>query len=180
MRYAAARTQPRCEYSRSAAVTRALSKVFGEVHGVDVSGEMIARAEELLSDLPNAHFHRNNGLDLEVLTPPFDFVFSFIVFQHIPSRRVIQGYLVEAHRVLRPGCLFVFQAAGKPTIQSRLMSLIVNLSFANTWVGAFLSERKVRIMAERAGFELRRIERSSEAELWVSLRKPLATNTPRG
>lgn len=156
-------------------MTRALAKVFGEVHGVDVSGEMITRAKELLSDLPNVYFHRNSGLDLEVLTPPFDFVFSFIVFQHIPSRRVIQGYFLEVDRVLRPGCLFVFQVAVKPAIQSQVMSFIINLSFHNTWVGVFLSERDVQEMAKRAGFELRRVERSSEAELWVSLRKPIET-----
>src|SRR5450755_676929 len=31
-------------------LTRALSKLFGEVHAVDVSGEMVARAKAALSD----------------------------------------------------------------------------------------------------------------------------------
>jgi 2-polyprenyl-3-methyl-5-hydroxy-6-metoxy-1,4-benzoquinol methylase len=34
-------------------LTRALSNIFGEVHGVDVSGEMIARARAALHDRPN-------------------------------------------------------------------------------------------------------------------------------
>ena len=51
-------------------MTRPLANVFGEVHGVDVSGEMITRAKELLSDLPNVHFHHNSGVDLNVVTPP--------------------------------------------------------------------------------------------------------------
>src|ERR1700675_3765028 len=35
-------------------LTRALAKVFGEVHGVDVSGEMIALAKKGLAAHPNA------------------------------------------------------------------------------------------------------------------------------
>ena len=35
-------------------VTRALANVFGEVHGIDVSGEMIREAKRLLASTPNA------------------------------------------------------------------------------------------------------------------------------
>src|SRR5215470_16907604 len=34
-------------------ITRALAGLFGEVHAVDVSGEMIARAQAALADCPN-------------------------------------------------------------------------------------------------------------------------------
>src|SRR3954454_10001124 len=72
-------------------ITRALSKVFGEVYGVDISGEMIRQAAEALRDHPNARVFQNNGRDLEVVREalggkPIDFAFSYIVFQHIPSR----------------------------------------------------------------------------------------------
>ena len=39
-------------------MTRARAKVFGEVHGVDVSGGMIERARELLADCPNVHLYQ--------------------------------------------------------------------------------------------------------------------------
>ena len=55
-------------------VTRALAKVFGEIHAVDVSGEMIAEARRALADLSNVHLYRNNGKDLDVL-PPLEFDF---------------------------------------------------------------------------------------------------------
>src|SRR5207248_3103852 len=35
-------------------ITRALASLFGEVHGVDVSGEMISKARVALADRPNA------------------------------------------------------------------------------------------------------------------------------
>ena len=98
-------------------VTRALARVFGEVHAVDVSGEMIARAREVLAGLPNAFVYQNDGMDLSVVPDiPFDFAFSVIVFQHIPSRGVIENYFREISRLLRPGALFKVQVQGLPEI----------------------------------------------------------------
>ena len=85
-------------------MTRALANVFGEVHGVDASGGMIERARELLADCHNVHLYQNNGTDLSVLGDvKFDFAFSFIVFQHIPSRAIIESYIREVYRVCGPG-----------------------------------------------------------------------------
>src|SRR3984893_4026296 len=85
-------------------VTRALAKVFGEVHAVGVSGEMVPQAQLALRDLHNAFVYQNNGKDLAVIpAQEFDFAFSSIVFQHIPSREVIENYVREVHRLLRPG-----------------------------------------------------------------------------
>jgi SAM-dependent methyltransferase len=98
-------------------VTRALARVFAEVHAVDVSGEMIARAREALADVSNAFVYQNNGMDLSVVPDlPFDFAFSVIVFQHIPSRGVIENYFREISRLLRPGALFKVQVQGFPEI----------------------------------------------------------------
>ena len=59
-------------------VTRALARVFGEVHGVDISAEMVKLAVESLADVSNAHFHQINGRDLESLGDlSFDFAFCF-------------------------------------------------------------------------------------------------------
>ena len=52
-------------------------------------------------------------MDLSVLPDlEFDFAFSSIVFQHIPSRDIIENYVREVHRLLRPGALFKFQVQG--------------------------------------------------------------------
>src|ERR1700730_6307330 len=50
-------------------LTRALAKLFGEVHAVDVSGEMVERARKALSGHPHAHVYQNNGCDLTVVPP---------------------------------------------------------------------------------------------------------------
>ena len=96
-------------------VTRALAGVFGEVHGVDVSGEMVALAREGLRDLANVTIYQNNGMDLAVVPDtPFDFAFSMLVMQHIPSREVVETYFREVCRLLRPGALFKVQMLGRP------------------------------------------------------------------
>lgn len=128
-------------------MTRALAEVFGEVYSVDVSGEMIARGKRGLADLSNAHLFQNNGADLQVLGDiRVDFAFSYIVFQHIPSREVIYNYTREVNRVLRPGGLFKFQVQG---------GSVPPESDADTWMGVPFSDADAVRMAEECGFELR-------------------------
>ena len=126
-------------------VTRALANLFGEVHGVDVSGEMIRQAKRALEDRPNAFVYQNNGKDLAVVPPgDFDFAFSSIVFQHIPSREIIENYVREVHRLLRPGALFKFQVQGDSTLETKP---------DDTWLGVPFSERQAVDMAYRCGFD---------------------------
>src|SRR4051812_33394888 len=92
---------------------RPMSKHFGEIHGVDVSDEMIRRAHANLSDIRHAHPHHSSGADLaEYADESFEFVYSYAVFQHIPSRDVVMQYLREAHRVLKPGGILRVQMNG--------------------------------------------------------------------
>lgn len=80
--------------------------------GIDVSGEMVARARERLADLDNVRFVEGDGRTLAPLADrSFDLVFSHIVFQHVP-RAVSTSYFAEAFRVLRPGGTFLFQMPG--------------------------------------------------------------------
>jgi ubiquinone/menaquinone biosynthesis C-methylase UbiE len=92
---------------------RPMSRHFVEIHGVDVSDEMIALAKEKLRDIPNAHPHLTDGASLHMFADDsFDFVYSYAVFQHIPAREVIYRYLKEIQRVLKPGRLARLQFNG--------------------------------------------------------------------
>jgi SAM-dependent methyltransferase len=146
-------------------VTRALGRLFGEVHAVDVSGEMVAQARQALADMPHVHIHQNNGYDLTVVPPlEFDFAYSFIVFQHVPSREIIENYVREVGRLLRPGALFKFQVQG--------FSLAT--SPEETWLGVSYSEAQAREMAERCGFEQRYTYGAGDQYFWLwFFKKPL-------
>jgi SAM-dependent methyltransferase len=140
-------------------VTRALSQLFGEVYAVDVSGEMIEQATRALQGHPNAHVYQNNGTDLKVLPDlSYDFAFSSIVFQHIPSRAVIENYVSEVSRLLRPGALFKFQVQGDTTLQT---------DPNDTWLGVPYSDAEACAMAERCGFEPRYRHGAGEQYFWL-------------
>ncbi|MFN0172028.1 MAG: class I SAM-dependent methyltransferase [Bryobacteraceae bacterium] len=140
-------------------ITRALGKLFGEVYGIDVSGEMVRQAAAATADMPHVHVRQNNGKDLSVLGDiEVDFAFSMIVFQHIPSREVIETYVREVGRLLRPGGLFKFQVQGDTSLQT---------SPDDTWLGVPFSEQDAIDMAERCGFENRYRHGAGEQYFWL-------------
>ena len=139
-------------------VTRALGRYFGRVYAVDISAEMVRHARRALAGFPNVSIFRNNGRDLSAVSGNWwsrlgigrklqlDFAFSCMVFQHISSREIIESYIREVNRRLRPGALFKFQVQG---------SSRVSADAADTWVGVSFSEREAREMAARCGFDMR-------------------------
>jgi SAM-dependent methyltransferase len=140
-------------------LTRALAKTFGEVHAVDVSGEMVARARDAVAAFQNAHVYKNNGYDLGVIPRlPFDFAYSTVVFQHIPSYEVIENYVREVHRLLRPGALFKFQVQGWVDIDTHA---------EDTWHGVGFSPERAQEMAERCGFECRHHYGAGQQYFWL-------------
>jgi SAM-dependent methyltransferase len=140
-------------------ITRALSGLFGEVYAIDVSGEMVAQARQACADWPGAHVFQNNGMDLSVLPDiGYDFAFSTIVFQHIPSRDVIVNYVREVGRLLKPGALFKFQVQGDASILTEP---------DDTWLGVPFSDQQACAMAEECGFEPRYRHGAGEQYFWL-------------
>jgi SAM-dependent methyltransferase len=94
------------------------------------------------------------------VVPPleFDFAFSCIVFQHIPSLAVIENYVREVHRLLRPGALFKFQVQGHPAVES---------SPDDTWVGVPITDEMAVEMGLRCGFDPRYRYGSGDQYFWL-------------
>lgn len=144
-------------------VTRALAKVFGEVHGVDVSGNMIERARNVLENVPNAFVYQNSGADLQpVQHLPFDFAFSCCVFHHIPNVRLIEAYWRATSEVLRPGALFKFEVQGAMNVVPEKKG---------SWLGVPISVLEAVNMALRTGFEVRHLHGGGEERFWLWLVK---------
>jgi cyclopropane fatty-acyl-phospholipid synthase-like methyltransferase len=139
-------------------LTRSLAEVFGEVHAVDISGEMIERAGEYLAAYRNVQLYRNNGRDLRDLRDEeFHFTFSYLVFQHISSWALLQNYFREVRRVLKPGALFKLQVQGAPA----------RPEVDDTWTGLSLSLGDCRVLAEHSGFDLRHTRGEGTQEFWL-------------
>jgi len=81
-----------------------------------------------------------------------------MVFQHIPNRRIIENYVREAHRLLKPGGLFKFQVQG---------ASLSEVDPAGSWVGAPFTEAEARAMACRCGFEMRYHTGAGDQYFWL-------------
>jgi len=91
-------------------LTRAMSTYFEKCLGVDISVQMIELAKGFNRDRPNCQFILNTSSDLQLFeSGSFDFVYSSLVLQHMPSARVAFGYMDEFLRIIRPSGMVVFQ-----------------------------------------------------------------------
>ena len=92
-------------------LSRPLAERFRECVALDISEGMVKLARELNEDRPNCRFLVNAAPDLGRLeTESFDLVYSSLVLQHMPSVEVVEAYVSEFLRILRPEGLAVFQA----------------------------------------------------------------------
>jgi SAM-dependent methyltransferase len=103
-------------------MTSSFAGRFGNVIAFDVSAEMLHRARKLLSEASNITWVRGNGVDLSGAEDgSVDFVFSYLVLQHLPAEGLVRSYIREMFRVLRPGglCLFQWNGMERPTMNWR-------------------------------------------------------------
>jgi SAM-dependent methyltransferase len=141
---------------------RPLARHFAEIHGVDVSDEMVRLARERLGDTPNAHPHHGSGADLaQFADETFDFVYSYAVFQHIPSRQVVFDYLREARRVLRIGGILRCQLNGLPPHTQQY----------DTWSGVRITPEEIRAFALAEDLQLLALEQIWTQYMWITCRK---------
>ncbi len=148
---------------------RPMSRHFVEIHGVDISDEMIRLATERLKDIPHAHAHVTPDSSLSMFADgSFDFVYSFIVFQHIPNRDVVLNYMREAGRVLKPGGILRCQLRGTPPLDTEMEREPA------TWTGCHFSGEQVAAFAREHHLQLVSLSGLQTQYMWVTLRKPPA------
>lgn len=171
-------------------MTKYFAGRFRHVTGVDVSAEMIRQARENLAGFDNVRLDVGNGSDLSVYPDAsFDFVFSYIVFQHIPDTKVTLGYIREAGRVLRPGGSFYFQVNTMPRV-ARLRAALGKAKRAllkpkpesvdgsgprdldhPAWQGSRVTMDEVGSAARAAGMRIEKIEGEGTQYTWVLARR---------
>jgi SAM-dependent methyltransferase len=94
-------------------MTRTFAGNFSHVLGFDVSAEMLNRARELNRSIENILWAQGNGSDLRnVADHSVEFVFSYLVLQHLPAANLIHSYIREILRVLADDGLCLFQFNG--------------------------------------------------------------------
>jgi ubiquinone/menaquinone biosynthesis C-methylase UbiE len=97
----------------------AMSEDFNQVIGIDVSEDMIEKAninKDLLG-INNCEFLVNNGMDIsDIANESIDFCLSYIVLQHCPSGKLVLNYIKEFSRVLKPDGVMFIQFRVAPTL----------------------------------------------------------------
>ena len=142
---------------------RPMSWNFGEIHGVDVSDEMIRLASEKLVNVPNAFPRSTDGTDLSVLRRR---LFRF--------RLLLCG--VPAYS--QPGCglLVSYRSApgaegGRHRCTSRSTGFPRRRSEYTTWEGVRIGAAEMAEFASAHDFQLLAMEGVDTQYMWITMRK---------
>jgi len=122
-------------------MTRSFARKFEQVTAFDISAEMLRHAQALNPQAANITWTLGNGTDLSSIgDQTLDFVFSYIVLQHLPAPEFALRYIREMLRVLKPGGMFLFQFNSVPKVtmnwKGRLAWRIVDLPWDLGFRGA--------------------------------------------
>lgn len=142
-------------------MTEFFASDFSEVVGVDISENMIAQGKKRLAHIPNLELLATDGQTLPGKSDYFDFVFSYIVFQHMPDVATIKNNLKEIVRVLKP------QGVGK--IQLRGMPLTV--SKKEWYYGVWFDQKQVHELFNDLPVKIVRENGMGERYYWLTFIK---------
>ncbi len=150
--------------------SRALSKRFRSVIAVDVADEMIRQAKELSSEeqYANLKFYTNDGTSLSLIeSESVYFVFSYEVFQHMSSLKVILKNFTEIRRFLKitgkamihlrtetVSPLTKFKIFAKSHLSKFLLKLLGLSSIDKTWTGTTLNTKNIEQLCKSTGLEI--------------------------
>lgn len=132
----------------------AAASFFGRAVGVDVHDEVDAVADLMAAcGHDNVELLRTDGRALPLPDGAVDFVYSFIVLQHLPSLDVFRDYMAESHRVLRDGGvaqLYYARLTGRNPVRRvrEIPGAAVN------HVSLELAPRHVAQLCRNAGFDI--------------------------
>jgi SAM-dependent methyltransferase len=174
-------------------MTHSFAKRFERVYAFDLSPEMLRRARKIPVPRRNILWLLGNGADLScIASGSLDFVFSYLVLQHLPEEKLAFRYVEELLRVLRTGGTFLFQFNGgaAPTMNrrgraawamvdalwsmrmgslSRAAAAMLGLdpcAAGKSWRGAAIDAQRMRNAVRAAGGELREVRGESTPMAW--------------
>jgi len=137
-----------------------MSKIFGQVIGIDISIDRVRTANELNKDTFNCQIYENNGIDLSVFPNEFfDFCYVIESFRWIPSKEIVSSFIQEVSRVLKKNCLFKFQIRGKK-----------GANFFNKWKNISFSNEEIYILAQNNNFEVIHTNGENTENYWITLK----------
>ncbi len=141
-----------------------LTEFFGQdfawVEGVDIAEKMIETATARLAHIPNAHFTATDGEHYPFPDETFDLVFSYIVFQHMPSREVILENFKDIKRVLKPTGIAKIQIRGGHKVRK-----------GSWFYGPTFTKQDAQLLMDEAGLQVVKMGDDSIKRFFVWVKK---------
>jgi SAM-dependent methyltransferase len=132
-------------------MSRAFSQFFSACVGIDVSEEMVDLAKKFNADRPHCEFIASAAPVLPFPDKSFDFVFSVLVLQHLPTKSMILGAIAEFIRVAKDNGVIVFQLTNEVPFRHRiqgrrrLWALLSSLGIPHIWLFQKLGLASIRM-----------------------------------
>ena len=133
---------------------------FKSITGVDISEEMIKQGKARLANLTNLKLVATSGQTFPFSDENFDLVFSYLVFQNMPSKEVVEVNFREVFRVLKKGGVAKIQIRGG--FQPYRWQWFYGPAFNLTEVSA---------MVNKIGFKIIKTTGEKEKRFWLWLEK---------
>lgn len=144
-------------------MTEFIAEVFFKVIGIDISGEMIIKAQNRLCEGENNNIEwvETDGEVFSFIKDDLvDIAFSYLVFQHMKSRITVESNFSEVYRVLKPGGLFKVRLR---TNREKVMSA--------WWAGVHYSKKDAVKLSKNIGFKVLKTKKVKDYGLWLWLEK---------
>jgi SAM-dependent methyltransferase len=143
----------------SGRITKSLCRLFEHVHAVDISPTMLRKARDFVAS-PNVTFIESDGSNVPVSPNSVDFAFSYIVYQHFPSREAIRKSFEGVSSALRPGGIFKVQIRGERHPDPQHWS----------W-GPDYNAIDAKELASQSGFQIISMAGQNTRSFWLLLQK---------
>lgn len=137
-------------------LTDYFAAAYPRVSGIDISPAMLAIARKRLAARPNVTLAETAGDRIPFNDRQFDFIFSYQVFKHVPSREVIANYLTEIKRTLQVG--------GVAKLQFRTGADVYRWRW---FYGPTLTPTEAEEIAKKAGLSVLETTVENPKSLWL-------------
>lgn len=137
-------------------VTEFISQHFKKVFAVDISEKMIDEGRQRLGNVTNIEFISIDGTHYPTISDSsIDFVFSYIVFQHMSNKKVVMKNFEEIMRVLKEGGIAKIQVRGLPTNK------------LNWFYGPSFTKKDIENLATKLNIKLLKTAGENERYFWL-------------
>ncbi len=145
-------------------MTQFLAEIFKQVYAIDISQEMINSAKKRLSHLSNISYLIEDGQKIDLDDNSMDFIFSYIVLQHLPIKNMVKETLKEFHRIIKGDGLVKIQVRGVPAYGGIFR-------YFKWYYGVSFSEEEINNILKEIGFEVINAQGQGGKLFWLTLRK---------